>query len=288
MADTANPQRVRTDSAGRIARDVFCVGCGYNLRGLSPEQGCPECGRAIAPSLQGDRLQFADPDWLHRLGRGMAWIYVAFGLMLVNTYGLPLLLIGGLGWRPPAGFWRVSDCLPVLAMLPAGWLATTREPRDLGLPRRQWSPVVVRVLLVAGFVAVVAGHVLLEAGLNGRGPFQYVGLSEIVTALLIPAHMALWIHMARLADRIPARRLARATWVAAAGLAVLELAATVLSIAVHWLMQSGSWQSGPGQAWALRLWMAIGLCFLLQQVVILVLAIVYRRRFRRLALLQQA
>lgn len=34
-----------------IDRDIFCVACGYNLRGLVPESKCPECGRSILESM---------------------------------------------------------------------------------------------------------------------------------------------------------------------------------------------------------------------------------------------
>lgn len=64
------------DSSGRIDTDVNCVGCEYNLRGLDGEAVCPECGMAVERSLRGDRLRFADPQWVGQLSRGMtlAWV----------------------------------------------------------------------------------------------------------------------------------------------------------------------------------------------------------------------
>jgi hypothetical protein len=35
-----------------IGHDLSCADCGYNLRGLAPSSRCPECGGAIAASLQ--------------------------------------------------------------------------------------------------------------------------------------------------------------------------------------------------------------------------------------------
>lgn len=57
--------------APAIATDVFCAGCGYNLRGLTPGRNCPECGRQIPvdftqatdPLLSGDAGQKALVLW---------------------------------------------------------------------------------------------------------------------------------------------------------------------------------------------------------------------------------
>jgi hypothetical protein len=35
---------------GPVNEGLACIGCGYNLRGLSHEGRCPECGRAVTDS----------------------------------------------------------------------------------------------------------------------------------------------------------------------------------------------------------------------------------------------
>ena len=42
---------VKLDARGRIAHEVTCVSCGYDLRGLPPAGDCPECGVAIHAAL---------------------------------------------------------------------------------------------------------------------------------------------------------------------------------------------------------------------------------------------
>ena len=56
-------------TADRIDSDAPCGRCGYNLRGLSPDGQCPECGAPIAPSLT-DWLAHADPRWRRKLAAG--------------------------------------------------------------------------------------------------------------------------------------------------------------------------------------------------------------------------
>ncbi len=44
--------------------DTPCAICGYNLRGLTVDKVCPECGSAIGRSIHGNMLRYADPKWL--------------------------------------------------------------------------------------------------------------------------------------------------------------------------------------------------------------------------------
>ncbi len=64
------------DEAGRIAEDLPCLRCGYNLRGLGSEAACPECASAVGRSIQGDLLRFCNPDWLARLAKGLLLIII--------------------------------------------------------------------------------------------------------------------------------------------------------------------------------------------------------------------
>jgi hypothetical protein len=48
-----------------IDRDLPCRGCGYNLRGLSPEGRCPECATRVSVSLQPTDLSLGDPRQFH-------------------------------------------------------------------------------------------------------------------------------------------------------------------------------------------------------------------------------
>ena len=54
--------QIRLDDNGRILEDdLACVACSYNLRGLSPDGACPECGTTVERSTRGNLLRFSDP-----------------------------------------------------------------------------------------------------------------------------------------------------------------------------------------------------------------------------------
>ena len=45
------------DRNGQIPLGVFCSSCNYELKGLKPGGGCPECGRLISESLEEARVR---------------------------------------------------------------------------------------------------------------------------------------------------------------------------------------------------------------------------------------
>lgn len=68
---------------GRVRDGALCVGCGYDLAGLSPNGQCPECGTPIANSLRGDLLAFAPAAYLATLHRGASIVVVTILVMVV-------------------------------------------------------------------------------------------------------------------------------------------------------------------------------------------------------------
>ncbi len=57
--DEPPPQRTRANAddpvamARQLTGDLLCVGCGYNLRGLSVREVCPECGMPVRATILG-------------------------------------------------------------------------------------------------------------------------------------------------------------------------------------------------------------------------------------------
>lgn len=57
--------------------DVPCRSCSFNLRGLSPDGRCPECGAPVARSIRGDQLIYSDASYLDGLRQGILCILVS-------------------------------------------------------------------------------------------------------------------------------------------------------------------------------------------------------------------
>jgi uncharacterized repeat protein (TIGR04138 family) len=57
LADLDEPAPPPLAEHGIVTRDIACVGCLYNLRGLPVRHQCPECGRPIADTLEPARLE---------------------------------------------------------------------------------------------------------------------------------------------------------------------------------------------------------------------------------------
>ena len=59
---------IKLDSDGNIALELSCSKCDYDLRGLSPDGNCPECGYKISATIrearQNNRRSYLPHIWL--------------------------------------------------------------------------------------------------------------------------------------------------------------------------------------------------------------------------------
>ena len=237
---------VAVDQEGRLAEDVTCRHCAYNLRGLALDGHCPECDMAIEQTLHGFLLRFSDPAWLKRLRSGLTLLIVAifaalvvgvlFGLgyafavgymgeMPVLVGSVLLLLFGGLGCMQLIAYWRI----------------TSPEPS----PIHEENPLSARHLARIGLMLAAGSGLLglaLDPGVYMMASTEGVdapvkaavawalGLVESGSGLL--GLFALFIYGRSIASRFPADKLAKSTrlvmWgymIPTAGVAILQLVA---------------------------------------------------------------
>ncbi len=70
VSDTP-PHALPTVQGATIVADIPCFFCQYNLRTLSIEGTCPECGHAVGECIRTGWLMFSDPRWLAKLRTGV-------------------------------------------------------------------------------------------------------------------------------------------------------------------------------------------------------------------------
>jgi hypothetical protein len=196
------------DADQRVAGDVACVGCGYNLRTLAVDARCPECGQAVAESLCRDGLEFGPPAWVRGLagGAGLLLCAAVCVVVLLAAAGLALLAEDSLA---PADvgvlltvFAGVAGILGGLALLAGTLIITGRNPRLRRRPEGATGRRALRYsLLVELAVAAVASR---TAWIELADLF----LLLVATAVLVQP-LLLLRHTATLAGGLPDGRLAR-------------------------------------------------------------------------------
>jgi hypothetical protein len=165
----------RFPATARVADDMACIGCGYNLRGLNVWTRCPECGGEVGNSL----FLLARPEVVGRNLHTAGYTYFAplvLVLTCLNSAWWPALVAGG-----ALGVAAVFRLFAVGQLRYRGALA--RLP-VVGARLKTWWIVAVIELLVA--LAIVALVMTVSAFKTGWA----AGAQPIATWLLMAAWLA--------------------------------------------------------------------------------------------------
>lgn len=242
MAFAEFPEMLGVD--GRVAADLPCVVCGYNVRTQPGDGICPECATPIVKSLQRGLLRFASPPWVRTLARGARLILIALGIgfilgPLVQFIASFLFFASA----PPAGlsvFWGLQQIIFGLVPLIMGivgvvWL-TRRAPGEdepAGMTARKLTRVAICAAAVVLLIGMAGSFVMLTLINFPTGPtpatnpaqvfqsgavdvIQFVMLTMVASlAIFMVVPLALLTHLIRLLKRCPVRHvvtLARVTF----------------------------------------------------------------------------
>ena len=201
--------------AGPIAEDLPCRHCGYNLRGMTEDRACPECGTAVGRSLLGDQLRFSDPQWVRTLARGAKWILTSvllgFGLALLSVLiSLVYTNSAKYNYAPPPSITAVLNVmgfLPSVVYLVGVLFITAPEPGVI--ESADWS--VRNVLRWAAVASTAIGviHAGLTLGMTDQIVETAVALAASVVGMV--GYISLFVYALRLALRVPDYDLAKQT-----------------------------------------------------------------------------
>jgi uncharacterized membrane protein len=185
--------------------DIYCLKCGYNLRGLSGDpRRCPEC---FYMNPMGDVIIPAEliSVQLRRMETAPATGVLCLAILLVASVPFFVLLPEFLRNKPPNGPEPCCCGLPMLVAL-VGWVTSVVKFRDSCKNRPGWPRVFLRYhLLGLAAMGVVFGFVL-SAGLavgklidaidkSDKAAFLY---SVCVLILIVGVLVALVVFLPRL------------------------------------------------------------------------------------------
>jgi hypothetical protein len=191
--------------------DIACVSCGYNLRGLSPDGRCPECGTAIGRSTRGDYLRFCDPGWVETLASGMNWIVA--GLILAFVLGLFAGGVAGLTNKPAYGMLGLVGSLVTLI---GYWKVTTPDPREAE-PQGVDVRAVIRYGSALNIVLAVASQIVTQMSLY----WTLLAFPSAVVGLMVT--VSIFVYAKRMALRIPDDSLASQTRIVMWGFVIMSV-----------------------------------------------------------------
>ncbi|MCC7292132.1 MAG: hypothetical protein IT449_08750 [Phycisphaerales bacterium] len=187
-----------------IEHDTPCRRCGYNLRGLTVEGRCPECGTPVGLSAYGDFLRYCDPRWLERLATGVSFILwgILVGIVIGMAGGLLAALV-----HPVLG--QGLMLCGGLVSLYGTWLLTEPDPSGIGEHKDINARRVVRVCLILGLGYNVLSMTARQSSTGGiLFVFLVIGTALTGVSQAI-GEAAKLLYLRKLALRIPDEALAR-------------------------------------------------------------------------------
>jgi len=183
--DPGTTDSITRDADGRIAEDVLCLTCGYNLRSRTADDACPECGSAVSETFDAMLIN-ADATWLLHVQRA-AWVMLGSSMLLRGWDDLP-------SWHWSDSLWWLLSAVFVIA----AWRFTA--PR-FGLSENRH----VRAALVLWVVSLTMVQVARMWAPDQ--PFWTIVWFNLTVFHAIAICLLLY-HGARMARLLPAQRLA--------------------------------------------------------------------------------
>lgn len=266
----AGASNVPIDPSGIVTSDLTCRKCGYNLRGLSINGRCPECGSPVGLSAQGNLIRFSDPGWVNTLRRGAKMIiYGIATIVLAIIVGILLAMAIGTAGGVLAGIAAVAGYVMIMV---GWWQLTEPDPSGVGEDEYGTSRKIIRVTLVLGVINQVL-NLIVNAG---PPPSVRVGIQILSFLIGIAGVVGIFAqlqYLKKLSLRIPDDSLASRAQFLMYGLGFGYAAVVVVGLVAGLMAGSGTVSPALG---------VLGCFGGIIGLVVLVLLIMYLRMIERL------
>ncbi|MEI7768059.1 MAG: hypothetical protein WCJ97_11560 [Phycisphaerae bacterium] len=127
--------------------DILCINCTYNLRGLSPDGRCPECGQPVAHTLRDWPTLFALGPLEHRFSQGLLYSLISLPLALLTIWYAAWVIDDGSSTASQFGLWGLGFCIALsieyILWITGVWRLTLQPQYG---PRRTWLQPTARFL----------------------------------------------------------------------------------------------------------------------------------------------
>lgn len=179
---TAHLARRHFWSGARVAGDVMCVSCGYNLRGLRANAKCPECAREVGDSL----FVLAKP-------LAVAGSLAMLGLSYLTLLGFALALVpSSTGWTEIFGAMIIAlgASYRVAAATRLRFYAAIHRLASLSRPLvALWIATILEAALV---VLWLAGLLAYAKNLAMHTPAMARGCNWLAGSVVVLGILSLW------------------------------------------------------------------------------------------------
>lgn len=187
-----------------VVVDLECRRCGYNLRTQHEQGVCPECGSPVGLSTRGNFLQYANPEWVAKVAKGLQIVFWMIIVGIAIQIGLVFL---GFAARAIAPI--IAVVITVVEVVGV-WLMTEPDPSGIGEEKNVSARRIVRTTTVFAAVVVCGGNIIPQLGW-----FTAATLGSMVVVLTtaarlsqVVAYVVRYSYFAIIARRIPNKDLA--------------------------------------------------------------------------------
>lgn len=227
--------RLAVDPAtGRIASDLPCTGCQYNLRTLRTDGRCPECGKEVAASIRESDPTVLRFHWITGLKGGLDVLFLGILILAVAATAILIFIVTHSFVSGLLTVVAIVYSLLGLFMLAVGTLVVigSRPPSWVGQGLRK-----TRVVFFVG----IPGTVMLIICAIMLSPIWWVSASVAMLAVAFAGSLPISFsyYCRQLAFRYPMDRLRKTATVAVWATA---LCVSTLAIELFLLMLEEAWE----------------------------------------------